>query len=193
MKIRLKADGSFDVAKMLSRVERGVKNGLSYAAGYVRKTAYRSIRIAKRPAQPGKPIHSFKGELKHAVRYKVDYERGTALVGIGTNVGNPPRKAAIAGLHEHGGKADYAPRSFSVGEWGPIRVKRPGEKSKSVITKGWLKGYVGTRLRTTAQAVKANAIAKTVRPPKTISYPKRPFMAPALNKCFPKILKKFSL
>lgn len=192
MKIRLKADGSFDVARLFDRFDRADKKNLSWAAGCVRKAAYRSIRIAKSPAKPGRPIHSFRGELKHAVRYKVDYERGTALVGIGTNVGNPPRKAAIAGLHEHGGKADYAPRSFSVGEWGPIRVKRPGEKSKNVITKGWLKGYVGTRLRTTAQAVKANAIAKTVRPPKTISYPKRPFMAPALNKCFPKILKKFS-
>ena len=192
MKVHIKADGTFDAAKLLSRVDRALKKNLSYAAGYIRKSAVRSIRVARRPAKPGRPIHTFKGELKHAIRYKVDYERGTALVGIGENVGNPPRKAAIAGLHEHGGKADYAPRTFSVGEWGPIRVKRPGD-TKGVITKGWLKGHVGARLRTTAQAVRANAIVKALRPPKKISYPARPFMAPALQKCWPKILQKFSL
>ena len=190
MKIRIKADGIFDVARLFDRFDRAVKKNLSWAAGYVRKAAYRSIRIAKSPAKPGRPIHSFRGELKHAVRYKVDYERGTAFVGIGTDVGNPPRKAEIAGLHEHGGNANYAPRTFSVGEWGPLRVARAGDSK--AVKKGWLKGYAVVRLKTTSQAAKANAIARALRPPRRISYPRRPFMAPALEKCYPKILKKFS-
>jgi hypothetical protein len=85
----------------------------------------------------------------------------------------------IWNLHEFGGRAKsrrlLKSHEFSVGEYGPIRIKNRGFNTK----------FARIRLRTAAQAARATRLIAEENERRSDNkprhYPKRPFMKPALE------------
>jgi len=83
---------------------------LNHAGAAIRITARRSIRRNKKPSREGTPPHTRKGQLKRSLRYAVNKDKGSVIIGpTYTMVG----RSGMA--HEFGGKyygRDYPKRSF---------------------------------------------------------------------------------
>jgi hypothetical protein len=72
---------------------------LGHAGAALRLTARRSIRTRKKASPPGTPPHTRRGQLKRAIAYAVDKQRGVVVIG-------PEREAVgtSGSAHEFGGR-----------------------------------------------------------------------------------------
>jgi hypothetical protein len=111
--------------------------------------------------------------MKRVIRYEVSPNKTEVVIG-------PVNEFAgkIWNLHEFGGRAKsrrlLKSHEFSVGEYGPIRIKHRGFNTK----------FARIRLSTTAQASRATRLIEEEnnrRRAQVKNYPKRPFMKPALD------------
>jgi hypothetical protein len=111
--------------------------------------------------------------MKRVIRYEVSPNKTEVVIG-------PVNEFAgkIWNLHEFGGRAKsrrlLKSHEFSVGEYGPIRIKYRGFNTK----------FARIRLSTTAQASRATRLIEEEnnrRRAQVKNYPKRPFMKPALE------------
>lgn len=188
---KINYDGFFDRKAVQDAVGRATARNLARAGALVRTIAKRSMRRRADPnnaSAPGQPPHSHPksgGWLRKFILFALD---GKDNVVIG-----PARNANAKGdapeLMEHGGSSTFTPRrknnwNLTRGGHGPIR----GSGSS-------LEGFA--KLHTPEQVARAKRIgtgfmktqpggiwSSTVigDQPRTADYPKRPFMAPALEK-----------
>ena len=97
MKLTIRTeDKTRDVAKA---AEAANYQNLGHAGASIRRTMVKGIRKSERYAKPGKPIHTRAGLARKAIRFAVDREAETAVVG--------PRASIIGdalSVHEHGGR-----------------------------------------------------------------------------------------
>jgi hypothetical protein len=93
-----------------NRVKRALKKGsfnsLGQAAGTIRRIAMNSIKQSpkKEPAPVGKPPRTRFGQLKKSIRFIVDKEKSTVVVGPGRSA-----IALVGAVHEHGRKVQGKP------------------------------------------------------------------------------------
>ncbi len=110
--IAVKVTTRDETKKVLARTKQGNFKSLAHAGAAIRLTAKRSIRRRKTASPAGQPSHTRKGQLRGAILYAVEKERGLVVVGPDvTKVG----KSASA--HEHGGryKRQHYPRRPFMG------------------------------------------------------------------------------
>ncbi len=105
----------FDGRKVVKAARAGSVKSLGHAGGMIRLTARRSIKRSPTESPPGTPPHTRKGQIKRALRYAVEKEKQTVVVGPEAEVVGTSGKA-----HEFGGRFSVA-RRF---------VDRGGEKLK---------------------------------------------------------------
>lgn len=183
--VRAKTTVRMTPEQLKKKAAAGSFRSLGHAAGAVRLTAKRSIRKRKKASQPGSPPHTQSGNLKRSIRYEVT--KDDAVIGPVNEFGG-----RIWNLHEHGGMG-RPPRllkshRFSPGEFGPIRVRRRGNRPTQATS------FHRARLRTSAQAARATRLLeeenqRRLQPQRSRRYPKRPFMGPALELMRPRLPK----
>jgi len=95
-------------------VERKAKDGsiqaLDHAAAAIRLTARRSIRRSDKYSDPGTPPNTRKGQLREAILYAVEKDRGAAVIGPTYDM-----MGVSATAHEFGGMymgSHYPARPF---------------------------------------------------------------------------------
>lgn len=181
--------------RLRDAVDRANITDLGRAGAYIRGMAKQSIKKSPKPAPPGHPPHTRKGQLKNAILFSVEKTAGTVVIGpTVTGVGR------VGNVHEFGGQrrgkvgpGGYDPkpispegRAWRKGDWfvavggkGPIREGRLSEH-------GSVTGDHPTcRLRTQAQVDRAKRLAEGMgykfRRERRV-YPPRPFMGPALER-----------
>ncbi len=159
---------------VIEATRRAKKRVLSRQGAYVRGIAKRKIRRRKNPklaSAPGQPPYTHTGALKKSIVFAV----GTESVIIGPTYSEIGR---IGHTHEFGGtepkKVSRQRRNnwnLSIGGHGPVAVKN----GRPVIAK----------LQTARQVERAKRIAREIPAGMTVAkprrtYPKRPYMGPAL-------------
>jgi hypothetical protein len=97
--IRMRATSRFEERGMRRRAAEGSIRSLEHAGAALRLTARRSIRRSRKASPPGQPPHTRRGQLKRAVRYVVEKERGRVLIGPAYTV-----VGRSAAAHEFGGR-----------------------------------------------------------------------------------------
>lgn len=122
MKVRTK----MDARRVVTAVRAGSIKSLGHAGGAIRMTAKRSIRRSKTASMEGTPPHTRKGQLRRAIRYAVEKDRQTVVIGPDVSI------VSTAGTaHEFGGRfrnERYPKRPFM----GPAL-----EKTKDRLPKMW--------------------------------------------------------
>ncbi len=88
-----------DTHKVKRAVDRSTFRNLGHAGAAVRMTARWSIRRSQRPAAPGSPPRTRRGQLKKAIVYAVEKTRQRVVVGPTHNIVGPSAMA-----HEFGGR-----------------------------------------------------------------------------------------
>jgi len=174
--VGIKATATLKKEAVLKRVRRASITNLGQAGAYIRGIAKKSIKVSPKPAPPGKPPHSRKGQLKRAILFAVEKVPGRVLIGpTATDVGR------IGHTHEFGGTEPPKRRKVRKANW-KLEVGGHGPVRKGA------KGPVVGKLRTQAQADRAKRIAESLPPSqggpvskKVRKYPPRPFMGPALE------------
>jgi hypothetical protein len=137
--------------KLKREVDRGTIWSLGRAGSYIWGIARKSIKQSKEYSQPGQPPHTRKGLLKRAIRFAVEKEKGTVVVGpVASEFGD------IGRLHEFGG----------------IRKPRLGKRAQKLLN---LFGFAATAR---IIGMSEEDLRKRMGPRK---YPPRPFMGPALS------------
>jgi hypothetical protein len=121
-----KVKSYFHPKRVKNAAKKASFRNLGHAGAAIRLTARRSIRRSKKPSSSGQPPHTRKGQLKRALRYAVDKDKGSVIIGpTYTMVG----RSGMA--HEFGGKfrgQKYPQRRFM----GPALAK-----NQSKIPKLW--------------------------------------------------------
>lgn len=161
------------------------------AGMYVRKTAIRSIRKdrskSKRPSKPGRPPKTrAAGEPMRRI-YSVPYgRRGGVIVGAvklsGTSRGEP-----VPGLHEHGGAKTI---EVFYGEGQKVVItKRPSTERQRQAFRALAKS---SDSRVQPYLRQERARTELAKRRKAVTFPKRPFMGPALERSLPKLPKMWA-
>jgi len=136
--------------KLEKQVQLGTIWSLGRAGAYIRGIARKSIKKSAMPSAPGSPPHTKRGALKNAIRFDVEKERQSVVIGpTKTGIGT------IGQLHEFGGtrKSNLGKRvQFLIGRFGFTATAR----------------IIG---------MDENALRERAG---TLRYPKRAFMGPAL-------------
>lgn len=178
----------FNRPAVIDLVGKKTAAALSKAGAYVRKRAQRSMGKRKRASLPGQPPSSHKGFLKQLILFSLDPQTRSVVIGP-TPYRGP---AEVPGILEHGGAGRRVRNSRRikrlVGKSGEIRLGgRPCGNSK--VSKGGPHSPMGSvlvtyaRLRTAAQAARANDLNEQLYGPATVPAPRiaaRPYMGPAL-------------
>lgn len=169
----------FDRRAVTSAADKGMVRALSKFGAFVRRAAQTSMRYRKGPSQPGQPPSAHKSKqlaaLKKMGRAKHNgallrellfftYDPSTRSVVVGP-LGFKTKGTPVPALHEFGGSRMAASNEV-------MAVKNPAGRDE--------KGRFYSR---GVQLVKIGG--------KTIRYPKRPFMAPALDKMLPRFAQTF--
>lgn len=97
--------------------DKSTFKSLGHAGAAIRLTARRSIKRSAKASSPGSPAHTRKGQIKRAIRFKVEKGKQRVVIGPAHEVVGPAAKA-----HEHGGKfrgQRYPKRPFM----GPALIK----------------------------------------------------------------------
>jgi len=88
-----------DFAKVVRAAKRAVIETLGHAGGYIRKVAQHSIRRSPKPSAPGTPPHTRRGQIRRAIRYAVEKDKQSVVIGPDVDV------VGTSGMaHEFGGK-----------------------------------------------------------------------------------------
>lgn len=192
---RAKVD--FNARLLETRAKHGSARALTYAAGYLRKTAQRSIHYRTRGGRPSRPGQAPKTPtriLKKWLLYHVDRNRLVAVIGPAIL----PRATKAPRTLEFGGYAEFPNkrrRVRKVGGAGEIRIG--GAKAATTKTVWGIGGkrfrVTYGRLTTPALAARANRLNEQIYGPKRIKtrIEKRPFMKPALEKIVPSMPRQF--
>lgn len=177
--IQIKTRTKLQAGKVRKKVEQANFRSLGHAGGAIRLTARRSIRRRKKPSRPGTPPNTPTGRLKRTIHYEVT--ASDVVIGPINEVGGK-----LWNIHEFGGtirgRRKLKAHQFSIGEFGPIRVK----------TQGFNRRFARIQLLTAAQADRATQLIEQEnerRSGEVRKYPKRPFMGPALNINRPRLPK----
>ena len=122
--ISMRSRSEFYSQRVRDAAKKGSFKSLNHAGAAIRITARRSIRRNKKPSREGTPPHTRKGQLKRSLRYAVNKDKGSVIIGpTYTMVG----RSGMA--HEFGGKykkQHYAARSFM----GPALTQMRGRLPK---------------------------------------------------------------
>jgi hypothetical protein len=97
--IAMRARTKFDKQKVLVKTREANITSLGHAGAALRLTARRSIRTRKKASAPGTPPHTRRGQLKRAIAYAVDKQRGVVAIG--------PERDGVGtsgSAHEFGGR-----------------------------------------------------------------------------------------
>ncbi len=97
--IAMRAQTKFDKQKVLVKAKQANITSLGHAGAALRLTARRSIRTRKKTSLPGTPPHTRRGQLKRAIAYAVDKQRGVVAIG--------PERDGVGtsgSAHEFGGR-----------------------------------------------------------------------------------------
>jgi len=183
-------------------VDKNAPTSLKSAGAYVRRVAMSSIPQRKNPelhSRPGKPPASHAG-FKKTILFALTSDRRTVVVGPRYVKGGLTN---IARIHEFGGSrrvpvidVDHFKNGFRVGEEGPMRTDRLTKRDEIVRRSNVLdprthRKVVWIKLRTERQAEMASRlyprIASLEAKKKTVKYPARPYMGPALTRSLPKL------
>lgn len=162
----------FDRPAIIAKIGQRVAKGLNRAGGAVKVTAQRSLRKRKKPSPPGMPPtrRTEMGRGLSAILYGFD-GRDSVVIGpvkLNGSSGLDPT-TTVPGLHERGESATLHESRFvmpsgKATEWRAVpRRVRPGRD--------------GQRMEQRRRSVK---------------YPARPFMQPALEKIKPRLPKLFA-
>ena len=208
----------FDKGAVKAMMGIKTRQALNMAGALVRRTARQSMRYVtsaieqerKRaegsrkqkvrftpPSSPGTPPHAVRPHpwIREFLWYAYDPARSSCVVGP---VRLPKGLTNVPQLHEFGGQAVIRTRRRirKVGGSGEIRIGgRSGRTTKMVESRargGGLASVTYARLRTGRQAARANTLNALLyggREPHLVSYPPRPFMAPALAKLQPTLAR----
>ena len=112
--------------KAVKKAKQGSIKSLGHAGAAIRLTPVRSIKKSKGPASPGQPPHTHTRRLPRAIKYAVEKNRQTVVIGPAVESFGKAGRA-----HEHGGRyrrERYPKRPFM----GPAL-----EKTKSRLPKFW--------------------------------------------------------
>lgn len=122
----MKARTRSQMHKVARKAKRANIENLGHAGGAIRLAAVRSIRKRKGPAPAGQPPHTHTRRLPRAIKYAVEKQRQTVVIGPDIQSLGTAGKA-----HEHGGhyrRERYPKRPFM----GPAL-----EKTKERLPKLW--------------------------------------------------------
>ena len=115
-----------ETSRALAKAKQGNFKSLGHAAAAIRLTARRSIRKRKKASPEGQPPHTRQGQLRGAILFAVEKEKGVAVIGP-----DHSKVGASGSAHEHGGRYKrqrYPKRPFM----GPAL-----EKTKDRLPKLW--------------------------------------------------------
>lgn len=183
---KIKCKISWNGRELQVRVRRGVKAPLSRISGRVRIIAIKSLqatpkRIArKNPSKPGTPPHTIYNRKKggHRMRMILYAERRPMEWVVGPKILGTQSKPAPS-IHEHGGTKTVVNK----------RVRKTRRKVTSAQRKAYRKKVRSGAIVTDYKKLqKQNRVQVTQ---KSVTYPKRPFMNPALQKMIPIIAQNF--
>lgn len=85
--------------KVLDRVRQANFKNLAHAGASIRLVARRSIRKRKKASPEGSPPNTRKGQLRRAIAYRVEKQRGAVVIGPDASIVGTAGKA-----HEFGGR-----------------------------------------------------------------------------------------
>jgi hypothetical protein len=185
----------FDRRAVIDAVGRANATVLTKAGAFIRRSAKGKIRYAKGVSKPGNPPHAHESKkhgkdspLRELIVFAYDDATNSLVVGP-----TPFQGPAIAPrVLELGGTAPARKNPFrrirKVGDGGEIRIDGPTSRSTKKNRFGARVTYV--RLRTQAQADRANQLQELLYGPLTIgpvSIAARPYMGPALQDNLPQL------
>lgn len=185
--VRITMDGR----ELHVRVRRGIRAPLARIAGRVRMIARRSLKAVpartarKNPSRPGEQPHTIfnrqKGGHRMRMMWYAERRPGEYVVGprILTNKNGTYQNKPTPAIHEHGGQRALIIKHIVKTGRKTTRAQRAAFKRK--VRSGQIKWSYkdrGIKNRT-----KTTARIKT--------YPRRPFMEPALKKMIPKMPQMF--
>lgn len=180
--------------KVRTRQEAGTVESLGHAGALTRKIVQHSIRRSKKPAAPGQPPKTRKGQLRKSILYDVDKQADSVIIGPSANL-----ISRIGSSHEFGGTEP--PKKLKKPHPGGRLAKEEIGGHGPIAVPGGAK-YI--RIRTARQLA---AVRRTVRNPnadltnvtrarrmsrKIRTYPKRPFMGPGLQEVTPRLPKMWA-
>jgi hypothetical protein len=162
----------FDRPEIIAKIGQRVAKGLNRAGGAVKVTAQRSLRKRKKASSPGMPPtrRTEMGRGLSAILYGFD-GRDSVVIGpvkINGSSGLDPT-TTIPGLHERGESASI--REFRVVS---------------------LRGQPPAWRRATRRRVRLRPGERLEQRRRSVKYPARPFMQPALEKIKPRLPKLFA-
>jgi hypothetical protein len=115
-----------ETRKVRAKAQQGNFKSLGHAGAALRLTAKRSIRRRKKASPEGQPPSTRRGQLRGAILYAVEKERGLVVIGP-----DQSKVGTSGAAHEHGGRykrQQYPKRPFM----GPAL-----EKTKDRLPKLW--------------------------------------------------------
>lgn len=165
----------FDKPLIKRLMNNTTRNALSKAGAYVQRSAKLLLsRTGKKPSRPGSPPKKRSGHLRDWTFFHFDQSSWSVVVGpmklnmvaMTTQRGGGLRKTSgnVPGLHEHGGRQGIIERKF-----------------KSEGPEGWRRADLRRNRDSTTYDYRV----------RVASYPKRPYMAPALRKNLSKFPKLY--
>lgn len=161
------------------------------AGMYVRKTAIRSIRKdrskSKRPSKPGRPPKTrAAGEPMRRI-YSVPYGRKGGVIVGAVKLSGMSRGEPVPGLHEHGG---VKTTEVFYGEGQKVVIaKRPSTERQRQAFRALAKS---SDSRVQPYLRQERARTELAKRRKAVTFPKRPFMGPALERSLPKLPKMWA-
>lgn len=175
--------------RVLGAARRGSITSLSHAAGTLRKIARRSIRQRKKAAPVGQPPHTRRGQLRRSILYDVDRPATSAVVGPSYNLIGRVGAAHEFGLEERTVGGGRKPNwKIELGGHGPL-AKSSGRKRLGRTRVAFIRIRTPRQLAAVRETVAGltSDIRLSALRPRVRRYPRRPFMAPALEKLRPRL------
>jgi hypothetical protein len=183
----------FDRQRVIDRIGRAAARTLAKAGAFIRRTAKGKIRYTQSPSKPGSPPHGHRGKhgaspLRELIYFAFDERTRSVVVGPTPfgGLSDVPRTLELGG--RIAARKNPLRRVRRVGDGGEIRLDGRASKTTKRNRFGALVTYA--RLRTAAQAERANQLQELLYGPLTIgpvSIAARPYMGPSLEENLPKL------
>lgn len=189
-----------DTPELIAAIAKATFRNLGHAGAALRLAAQRLIRTRANSSDPGTPPHTRQGALRNSILYAVENDH-TVVIGPAAHL-----ISDVARVHEHGGR--QRPRSaqgrtareqlasganwrLRVGGHGPIGDGMGGTVYIRFVSQAQVDRSIdyiesapddafGTTRKARRQAEKRRIRAAVAEQGGVATYPKRPFMGPAL-------------
>ena len=182
-----------DRERVIARIGRAAAKTLAKAGAYIRRTAKGKIRYAKSPSSPGSPPHAHREKygtspLRELLYFAYDERSGSVVIGPAPFRGpsNIPRTLELGGMIA--GRRNPLRIVRKVGDGAEIRIGGASCATTKKNRFGAMVTYV--KLRTLAQAARANQLQELLYGPLTIGptpIAARPYMGPSLEENLPQL------